>query len=156
VLHCRTFGNRFISQASGRILKKRLSTKATRAYIANLLLTPFLGTFLGGTGDIWRSTDVSVFSVFVILIILTFVPVIIATALGNFICQQLKKIEDKFNVLTWHLSGVFLGSLVGALVGVVMKTIAAATLTGAVLGLVDAFIWWDGEDLKDTVRFTQA
>jgi hypothetical protein len=137
-------------------LNQNPSNKAKKAYIANLLLTPFLGTFFGHRGDIWRSTDVSLFSVFVIVFILTFVPVMIATALGNFICLQLKRIRGRFNALTWHLSGVFLGSLVGALVGLVMTPFAAAALTGAVLGLVDAFIWWDGEDWKDTVRFTKA
>jgi len=135
-------------------LKKKPSNKARNAYIANLLLTPFLGTFFGHTGDIWRSTDISLFSLFLILFILTFVPVIIATAFGNFVCRELKKIESKFNAFTWHLSGVFLGSLVGALVGIVMKPVAAATLTGGALGLVDAFIWWRGEDLRDTVRLT--
>jgi hypothetical protein len=129
-------------------LNRNLTNKARKAYVANLLLTPFLGTFFGHTGEIWHSTDTSLFSVFLILFILTFVPVAIATALGNFICLQLKKIEGRFNALTWHLLGVILGSLVGALVGVAMKPIAAATLTGAVLGLVDAFIWWNGEEWK--------
>jgi hypothetical protein len=79
----------------------------------------------------------------------TCIPVIVVTLFANFICHGLQRMDNLLNFYSWHILGVTMGVVTGGLVGlifngdVVMVSIGAAT--GAVLGVVDAYLWWRGK-----------
>jgi hypothetical protein len=76
--------------------------------------------------------------------ILTCVPVVIATAIGDLAFVWLRRKKTRFNVLSWHFVGTFLGTVAGELVGLAMQLQLIGALTGAVCGLTQAFVWWKG------------
>jgi hypothetical protein len=132
-------------------------TKRIRnTFAANLLLAPVVGTLLAGV-LIYKQPfliigrDIAGVPVVLYAFISTCIPAIVTTVFANFICRQLEKIDRMFGFVTWHLLGTSLGLFAGALVGLFLQRsvmmVLTGGLTGAVLGLVDSYIWWKGKNL---------
>jgi hypothetical protein len=75
-------------------------------------------------------------------VLFTLLPVVIATAIGNFPFVWLRRKRSRFNIWSWHLVGVSLGTVAGVLAGLILGLLFVGALTGAACGLVQALIWW--------------
>jgi hypothetical protein len=69
--------------------------------------------------------------------------------LWNFVCDRLQKVNDRFNLFMWLVLGVTIGLFAGSLVALFlnrdMAMVSIGAATGALLGFVDAYLWWRGK-----------
>jgi len=128
------------------------SKKVRNTFLANLFLAPVIGTLFAGVFQRQPLLIIGIDIAGVPLVLYAFIsvciPVIFVTVFANFICDRLQKVDDRFNCFTWHILGITIGLVAGGLVGLILQRDVAMVLigtgTGAVLGLVDAYLWWRG------------
>jgi hypothetical protein len=129
------------------------SKKVRNTFLANLFLAPVIGTLFAGVFQqrplLVIGIDIAGVPLVLYAFISTCIPVIVVTVFANFICDRLQTIDDRFNFFTWHILGVSMGVLAGGLVGLILvrdvAMISIGAATGAVLGFVDAYLWWRGK-----------
>jgi len=138
------------------------SKKVRNTFVANLFLAPVVGTFFAGVFQhqplLLVGFDIAGVPLVLYAFISTCIPVIVVTVFANFVCGRLQKVNDRFNLFTWHILGVTIGSLAGGLVGLFLNRefamVSIGAATGTALGLVDAYLWWKGKRASLTAATT--
>jgi hypothetical protein len=122
-----------------------------RTLIANWVLTAIVGTALAGALSYGQpllviGRDIAGVPVVVYALISTAIPVLILTILAHVIFGLLRREREQVSVRTWHIVGISLGALAGALAGLALQRahgmVLAGALTGAVCGSLQALTWW--------------
>ena len=134
------------------------SKKGRNTFLANLFLAPVIGILIAGVIEqrpfLIVGFDIAGVPLVLYAFISTCIPVIVVTAFANRICARLQKMGDTFSFFTWHILGITIGMFAGGLVGFFLQRNVAMILigavTGAVLGLADAYLWWRGRDASLT------
>lgn len=144
------------------IVRKVLISTAINLILAPLLGTIFIGGFFYKNPFFAIAADPAGVPIYLYALISYFIPVVIASLLGNYIFKILYTVQYRFTRLQWYALGFFLGAVTGAGTLTIFANIASedhisrinnvamvltGTFTGAMCGFILAFIWW--QDRKE-------
>jgi hypothetical protein len=139
------------------IVRMVLISTAINLFLAPLLGTTIIGVFYYKNPFFAIAADPAGVPVYLYALISYFIPILIASSLGNYIFKLLCTVQHRFSRLQWNALGFLLGSVAGAgiltlFINIVSEDhipninnvamVLTGTFTGAICGFILASIWW--------------